>query len=315
MAPFLFHQAVTNACKPHKKTVTFSLTSSLFSKKLPYPYLLSLILSPIVASPLFLSYYENMKEHTFIIDKCNRRSFFLWDSLLRSNRRVVEFGKTADVIGTPVYVFSPARKLTREDINSLIDGAVVFAGSCPERELLDEKGIVFVSLFAEEAYCRINSVITAEGALALAISDSDKALFASRVLVLGYGRLGKAVTELFVGSGATVAVATYDLGEYNLVGNGRTACYFKRDFVQDLYSFDIIINTIPFNILSPSDLEQIGAEQIYIELASSPYGFDRSSAISFRLLNAPSLPDKYSAKTAGEALRQCVERRLEQLGL
>ena len=63
-------------------------------------------------------------------------------------------------------------------------------------------------LMADEAFLRRNAVLTAEGALFAAMRAQERALGDCDCLVIGWGRIGRALTEMLVALGARVTVAS-----------------------------------------------------------------------------------------------------------
>ena len=83
-------------------------------------------------------------------------------------------------------------------LGTLTPGSRVLAGAAqgqwPQLHLRD--------YYADEAVQVLNAAITAEGAIGEAIRTSDRTLWDSRVLILGYGRIGRALASRLRALGA-----------------------------------------------------------------------------------------------------------------
>ena len=247
-------------------------------------------------------------DRTYIIDKTNRRSFYLWELLKTRGEKVAEYNEK-ETYGTKdaVFVLSPSRTVVGSMLEKMPHGSIVF---CNHIDVDTEAypHIKIINLLQHPKYRLVNSRLTAEGALSLAITSTDKALIHCNLLVLGYGVLARSIAEVFAPLVASVSIATYDLGEIGAASE-RYQTYYKREYVTQLDKFDLIINTIPANVLNAEDVTRPRADAVYIELASPPYGFDRQLGANLSCAYAlgSALPDKYSPLSAGRILAKCID--------
>lgn len=151
-----------------------------------------------------------------------------------------------------------------------------------------------------------NAVTTAEGALALLIQNTPRAIRGMSVLIVGYGAIGKRLAVLLKALGAKVTVAARkekDRIEGELLG------YKMQDTNRlSLAGIQAVINTVPAHLFTAETLR--GQEQIlcFLELASPPYGADPSTVKEQKIpyLPGPALPGKIAPVTAGEDLAKTV---------
>ena len=73
--------------------------------------------------------------------------------------------------------------------------------------LAGQRGITVLDYFAREELAVANAVPTAEGAVQIALEQMPITLHGSRVLVIGFGRVGRAVAQRMAALGARVTVA------------------------------------------------------------------------------------------------------------
>lgn len=148
-----------------------------------------------------------------------------------------------------------------------------------------------------------NAVTTVEGAVKLLIENTDRALLLSRVLVVGFGAIGKRLTRILQAMGSTVTVAARrekDRVDAVLQGN------FAMDTAtMNLGEFDIVVNTVPALLITESVLRTAPAHTLFLELASAPGGIFRGDA-ERRIVDGAALPGKVAPVTAGEDLAKTV---------
>lgn len=162
--------------------------------------------------------------------------------------------------------------------------------------------------FACEEVAVYNAIPTAEGAIATAVEESDITLFGSSVLVLGYGRVGKVLSNMLKGMGADV---------FSTYRTEQTAAFIKAFGIKGipLYElksrigeFDFVFNTIPSEVLSRDVLKKANKKCLIIDLAQAPGGTDFNFArdLNIRALYCPGLPGRTAPKTAAEILKSAI---------
>ena len=136
-----------------------------------------------------------------------------------------------------------------------------------------------------------NAAITAEGAIALAMERREQTLLGSRVLILGFGRIARALAPRLRALGAEVTV--YARSEAQRALAECLGCRALESLPDKPEGYSILFNTVPAPLL-PGAAE--GA--LNIELASAPGGFRDASGVVI----ARGLPGKSAPLSAAEAL-------------
>ena len=117
-----------------------------------------------------------------------------------------------------------------------------------------------------------NALPTSEGAIQLAMEELPITLHGARVLVIGCGRLGKVLVQQLKGLGAHVSVAARRFDQ--LAWAGVWGCGMERsDQLRGwLCGYDLIINTVPAQVLGREELSDVKPGCLVIDLASKPGG-------------------------------------------
>ena len=184
------------------------------------------------------------------------------------------------------------------------------AGSIPEKaktELLKSYGNV-VDMMEREELVILNTIATAEGAIEVAINNTDKILHGSKVLVLGFGRVGKVVARKFYELSTRVSVAarkTTDLAWIEAFGYEAINI---KSLKEDMANFDIIINTIPQMIITKNTMKYMKKDVLLIDLASTPGGINRDDAkeLNLKLVWALALPGKVAPVTSAKFIKETI---------
>ena len=127
----------------------------------------------------------------------------------------------------------------------------------------------------------------------------------NNVLILGAGRIAKGMAILLSKLGVKYSIASFNKQKYpqNFLYSQHN--YFGYDFVRDLREYDVIVNTIPAEILDENAINRIGDGTIFIETASVNC-LNSEKVKNFQYIVAPGLPQKYSCQTAGKLMLDCI---------
>lgn len=162
-----------------------------------------------------------------------------------------------------------------------------------------------------------NAMPTAEGALYVAMGNTEKTICSSRCLVCGCGRIGKVLAPMLKRLWAQVWVSARrpeDIGW--IEANGMNSLRTDGLEICQL-DFDIIFNTVPHMVFDRKLLSRLSKETLIIDLASVPGGVDFAAAEEFgiKTIHALSLPGKMSPDTAGKIIKDTVVNMLREAEL
>jgi len=200
-----------------------------------------------------------------------------------------------------------------EDIIScLVPGQKLMGGGISEQlfSLAEESGIYIFDLLKDEKFTEYNAGLTAEAAIGLLIHDCESSVFGSRALVIGFGRIGRALSHRLTALGCDVTAAARSENALEEIKSSGMHSLKISELDSSIGRFDFIINTVPVHILSSSALCSVGENTILMELASAPGGFDMKLAqnIGLKTLAAPGLPGRFSPRSVAEYIKQFIYR-------
>lgn len=212
--------------------------------------------------------------------------------------------------------FSNLEITVEETLQKLRDKKLI-AGAISDKikSLANENKIDITDLMQIESFTIMNIIPTVEGAIQVAMENTEFTIHNSNCLVLGFGRIGKLLCERLKGLGANVycmARKEKDLAWIKTLGYNEICIY---NLENNLDNKDIIFNTVPSIILDDSKLKVLkekSAKCAIIELASKPGGVDLEEAKKYgtKIINAQGLPGKVAPNSAAKYIKETLEKIL-----
>lgn len=189
-----------------------------------------------------------------------------------------------------------------EQLNSMLtDKHTVFCGNVSP----DIFSCRAFSYYNDKGFLIKNSRLTAQGTLKIILENVKDDLRCLSAAVIGYGRCGREICRTLRNTG--VEVTSFSRRNETLVMAENDGMHSESiiNINKKLSNFDIIINTVPCNIIDTSGLEM---KNLYIEIASKPYGFNitETDKSGFRYVLAESLPGKFTPVSAGRNIADTV---------
>lgn len=176
---------------------------------------------------------------------------------------------------------------------------LVFAGNVNGNNVFDYT--------KDEIFAAENAFYTAEAAVSLAIQNSDLSLVDSKILLVGYGRIAKALHKFLSAFSSNITVcARSEIQRTSAKMNGAKTVTFG-DF-SNKNNYDFVFNTVPHPVLNERELRSFKQNVLIIDLASFPGGADVhfAKSLGLNLIVARGLPGKISPKSAGRAVAKTV---------
>lgn len=161
----------------------------------------------------------------------------------------------------------------------------------------------------EEYQCDI-AYMTAEGAIAAAMAADGRALRGAECLVIGWGRIGRALTEMLGGLGALVTVLTRRADAKREIESCGAQAGFTAEAAVRLRGKKFVFSTPPAMVLDHKALICADKDSVIVDLASPPYGVDMQAAerLGLRAWREPGLPGRYCPEDAAMAIYCALDR-------
>lgn len=222
----------------------------------------------------------------------------------------VPFSKDSILLNTP---FSN-EKITINELIKQIKNKTLIAGGISKNneEKAFKENIKIIDLLKIEELTVLNVIPTVEGAIKVAIEQTEFTLNGSKCLILGFGRIGKLLAKSLKSLGTQVyCVARKESDLAWIKAYGYNGINLKNLDKELNNKYDIIFNTIPNVVLDIEKLRKIRDNNtLIIELASKPGGVDYEAVeqLKIRVVNAPGLPGKVAPLTSAINIKKVLER-------
>ncbi|MDD3336844.1 MAG: dipicolinate synthase subunit DpsA [Eubacteriales bacterium] len=167
---------------------------------------------------------------------------------------------------------------------------------------------------SQEAFLQANAELSAEATVFELMKLKPITLYDQTVLVIGYGRYGRATAQRLRKLGATVWVAARREKQRLLASGDGMRALDIQDIPEIASELDAVLNTVPSLILEEAQLAALPKSCDLLELASPPYGIDATAAqkleLPYWLLTA--LPARYAPQSAAKELVRACTRLLTE---
>ncbi len=185
-------------------------------------------------------------------------------------------------------------------LESLPDNITVIGGNLEHPAL---SGYQKIDLMLDDDYVAKNADITAHCAIRLAMQSLPVTLQDCKILVIGWGRIGKCLAKHLRQLGARVFVSARKSSDRAML---RALGYDACDVVQDcslVCDYRIVFNTVPVMVLPEPDCNQ---KCLKIDLASKP-GIGGDDVVMAR-----GLPGKDAPESSGNLIAERIVHILEE---
>ena len=225
----------------------------------------------------------------------------------------IPFSSNGTTINMP---FSDKSLSVRELMHAMNAKILIAGGIAPEvYELANDEYIEIIDIMKREELAVLNTISTAEGTIQVAIENTNKILHGSKVLILGFGRIGKVLARKLSGLSVQVTCAARkdeDLAWIEAYGHKSTNI---NNIGENLKQYDIIINTVPHMVLTEERLQYVKKDALLIDLASNPGGIDKKIVkdLNLKFVWALSLPGKVAPTTSAEFIKETIYNILKEI--
>ena len=243
------------------------------------------------------------KEKYNTIEKCVENCEFIISA--------IPFSKDYENINMPYSKL----KISIEECMNKIKGKKLIAGSINETIQNKYKEVKIYDLLRDEELTIANANTTAEGAIQIAMEETLTTIYNSKVLILGFGRIGKILAKDLKALGAKVTCEARKDSDIAWIKAYGYSPLKLEELDKKLDEYEIIFNTIPYLILDKNRLEKINKECVIIDLASKPGGVDFEECNKMGIKNklALALPGKVAPITSAQYIKDAIYKIVKEV--
>ena len=172
------------------------------------------------------------------------------------------------------------------------------------KDKCNKRHINLIEVAEDDELAILNSIPSAEGAIQIAMENSEITIHGSKSLVIGFGRCGITLARLLKGLDTKVYVMTRN--KTNLARSYEMGFVpvDPKDYKTILPEMDFIYNTAPNMVLPKEKLTLCTKTEVIVDIASSPGGVDfiYAKENGIKAILAPGLPGLVAPKTAAKIL-------------
>ncbi len=211
--------------------------------------------------------------------------------------------------GTLNTPFSDKKTRLSDDLIALLKDKPMFVAM--KNKLLKEYPVLsncqIYDYSAKEEFAVANALLTAEGAVNIAMNEYEGTIFGSKCLVCGFGRIGKMLAKMLKSLNADVTVSARNEVDFAYI-DALGCKHINTNSLKSVKGYDLVFNTIPVMIFDGNLLMNTDRNTIIIDLASLPGGVDFEAAKRYKTdaVRALSLPGRTAPKAAGEIIRKTI---------
>lgn len=259
---------------------------------------------------------DNNKVYTYGLEESNELNT---DIIV--GRNITETVKNAEIVIGPIPFSSDGKNINTpfssmqisiEELVNSINGKKLIAGAIKSNvyNMINDKNIEIIDIMNCEEMAILNTIATAEGTIEIAMANTQQIIQRSEILILGFGRVGKVLAQKFSALLANVTCAVRKPEDMAWI---YTYGYRYIDINQmgdNLKKYQVIINTVPYEILTEEKIQYIDTDCLVIDLASRPGGVngDAINKRGIKFIWALALPGKVAAVTTAKFIKSLVEK-------
>lgn len=208
-----------------------------------------------------------------------------------------------------VYADTPLQ-LSEEAISKAADDALIIIGSARPmlKEWCKKYNYHLLEIAEIDELAILNSIPSAEGALQIAMEETDITIHGSKTCVIGFGRVAITLARILKAIGSDVTIVARNKGQLARAYEMGCHCAGYSDLRKIMNDVDIVFNTVPSMVLDAEVLEHARQSALIIDLASQPGGtdFEAANKYGIKSILAPGLPGKVAPRSAGKIMADVI---------
>lgn len=167
-----------------------------------------------------------------------------------------------------------------------------------------------MDIMKDEDYQLEVAYMTAEGAVSAAMANMRRTIRGARCMVIGWGRIGRALTYILKKLDAEVTVLTRRRSAAAEITAAGAVPMPTDEADAAITGHNIVFSTPPAMVVDKAVVKNADKDAVIIDLASPPYGVDLDAAreMGVRAWREPALPGRYCPKNAADAIFEALVR-------
>ena len=205
-------------------------------------------------------------------------------------------------------------KIKIDDLMDLIKEKTLIAGTVSNDIYEKYRDVKIIDIMKNEKLAILNTIATAEGAIKEIIQNTQINIHGSKIMILGFGRVGKTLTKKLEGLSAKVTVVSKEDEELAWAEAFGYRNIKLDKIINEIQEYDIIINTIPHIIIDRQILEKVNKNALLLDLASDDGGIDKNTAKKYKLnlITALGIPGKIAPIATAKILKEVIYEILKE---
>lgn len=177
------------------------------------------------------------------------------------------------------YTDEPLR-LTSDVLNGAAPGAVVFTYKETPQLIEWAKGtpVRIVGYGEDDELCILHAIPTAEGAIKIAVENTEVTLLGMKVLCFGLGRVGVSVAQAFDAMKAHVTVTARNPAQLARALSMGFEIVPLKDILEYADQFSLIVSSATGKVVTAEIIGKTRPDVLIMDLCSPPGSVDREAA-------------------------------------
>lgn len=199
-----------------------------------------------------------------------------------------------------------------DEICLKLENKTFIAGGIPI-QFYENKSIKNIDLLQSEALTILNAIPTAEGTIKIAMEETEITIHESKIMIFGYGRIGKILCQNFKNLGAKVYCVARKEADLAWIREQNCIPITYHEAENEVKKIDIIINTVPSLVIEEKIIKNLKQNCVIIDIASNPGGVDKNIAKRYKIkvITALGIPGEIAPLTAAKYIEQTIEKELK----
>ena len=218
--------------------------------------------------------------------------------------------------GINVYAPFSNNLITITDLIQKSSNKTLIAGSIKE-DIYNKainNNIKLIDLMEQEDLTILNTIATAEGAICDIILNTSKNIHGSKILVLGFGRVAKVLAIKLSALNAKITCAARKDKDFAWMESLGFESTNINHLKENLGDYDVIVNTVPKQILDSTKLNYVKKDCLLLDLASKPGGIDKIACedLGLKFIWSLAIPGKIAPVTSAHYIKNTIDKIIKE---